>query len=199
MRLHRPLDGLLFSRSSTRVLRTLCSHPTRQLTSNEVAQAARAPTHRVLEVLRRFELEGVVSSRVVGTAYWWSVRERHPLIQAAARLFRDEREAAEGLQASIRSTLGRAPGIERLVIFGSAARDEEEATSDLDLLVVIGNDRQRAAVEARLDRLRTAVAERYGTRLRPLLYTRRELNGKRNTALVRNIERDGTVLHQREV
>jgi len=198
MRLHDPLDGLLFNRTSTRVLRALCTHPTRQLTSSEVAQAAGAPTHRVLEALRAFQLEGIVSSRVVGPAYWWSVRERHPLVKAAARFFQSERRASEQLTETIRSLLVPPAGVDRLVIFGSAARREQEAGSDLDLLVVVAAGRQREGVEGRLEELRTHLSEKYGTRLRPLLYTRSEYRRKRETPLVRNIERDGIALHAGE-
>lgn len=198
MRLNDPLDGLLFNRTSTRVLRALCTHPTRKLTSNEVAKAAGAPTHRVLEVLRAFEGEGVVTSQVVGTAYWWSVRRGHPLTKAAERLFEEERRATQGLTDRIRKALGGAPGVERVVIFGSAARREQRADSDLDLLVVVAPAGDRAAVERVIQKMREDLGDRYGTKLRPLVYTQSEFARKRRTPLLRNIEREGKVLHRLE-
>lgn len=198
MRLDNPLDGLLFNRTSTRVLRALCAHPTRKLTSNEVAKAAGAPTHRVLEVLRAFEGEGVVTSQVVGTAYWWSVRRGHPLTKAAERLFEEERRATERMTDRIRKALGGTPGVERVVIFGSAARREQKAGSDLDLLVVVASAGDRAGVERVLQTLRAELGDRYGTSLRPLVYTRREFTSRRGTPLLKSIQDEGKVLHSKE-
>jgi predicted nucleotidyltransferase len=194
MRLNHPLDGLLFSRTSTRVLRELCLYPNRQLTSNEVARAAGAPTHRVLEVLRRFELEGVVSSRVVGSAYWWTVKGTHPLVRAAADLFRSERRVTERLEKLVGGGLAASGAVERVVLFGSAARRQEEASSDVDLLVVVPEARDRTRIEAPLRALRERAREEFGTRVRPLVYTRAQYARKRGKPLIENIEREGVVL-----
>jgi len=185
------LDGLFFSQTATRVLRVLSRHPERSYTGRELAAASGTPHHRAAGALRRLEKEGMVSSRVVGNAYVWQLRPRNPLLGAVRELFRAEQTAAANLTSLVRRTLGRAAGIDELVLFGSAARGEEGPGSDIDLLVIVSNAAGRGRVERPLVALREKAWEVFGTRVRPIVYTRAEYVRKRELPLVRSIEADG--------
>jgi len=198
VRLNNPLDGLLFSQGATRLLRVLAGHPERRSTSNELARMARTPTHRALEVLRRFELEGIVRSRVVGRAYQWEARPDHPLFRALRSLFRAEAQGRREAMSSVVEPLTRGTSALRIVLFGSAARGDERAQSDVDLLIVVLGPKQRAAARRAVALVRENLRERYGTRVRPIIYTRAEYERKRGSPLLRAIEREGRVLWPEE-
>lgn len=194
MRFRQPLDGLFTSRTSTRVLRVLARSPEKRFTSLELAGAAGAPPHRVLEALRRLELEGIVSSRVVGRAYLWTANRRNPLLRVLEALFKGEEGASAGQHLLLGKHLARAPGLRRVVLFGSAARGEERPESDLDLLVVVDRDSSKEAVQDRLGALKGEAQEKYGSRVRPQLFTEREYARKRKSPLIQAVEREGQPL-----
>ena len=194
MRFKAPLDGLFLSQTSTRVLRVLVRSPEKSFTSRQLAGAADAPAHRVLEVLARLELEGIVSSQVVGRAYLWSTNREHPLMKGLEALFKGEERAVAQHVLLVGKHLRGAPGIRRLVVFGSAARGEERPESDLDLLVVVADARARRAVEERLTRLQAEGHEKFGSRIRPIVFTLGEYRRNRRSALVRAIEREGEAI-----
>jgi predicted nucleotidyltransferase len=159
--------------------------------------AAGAPPHRALEALRRLELEGLVTSRVVGRAYVWTAARRHPLLKALKDLFEQETAARDLLVLLVKKHLGHAGPVEKVALFGSAARGEERPESDLDLLVVVTDRKAAQALEQPLSALRAEAQEGFGTRVRPLVYTRAEYTRKRRSPLIQSLERDAIMLIQK--
>jgi len=190
MRLDRPLDGLLFSRTATRLLRVLAKFPTKLFTGRELAEAAGAPPHRTMQVLRRLEGEGLVVSRVVGRAYEWRVRAAHPLLPALRKFFDAEDAARAQFLQLVNQTLRKVAGVQ-VVLFGSAARREEGPHSDLDLLVITASRAAQKELERPLEALRESALEGFGTRVRPMLLTRAEFARRRSSSFIQSIEREG--------
>lgn len=81
-------------------------------------------------------------------------------------------------------------GARRVIWFGSAARGQAGPMSDLDLLVVIDSE---GRWPDRVDALVRAVRPRFSTDL--FVYTPAELVTAADTAFIRQVVREGTVLH----
>jgi predicted nucleotidyltransferase len=194
MRYSAPLNGLFFSTTSTRVLRALVRQGERPRTGREIARLAKTPPHRTSQVLSKFEREGLVHCRIVGRAYLWSLSERHPLVPALRALFDSEAEAAERRRALLRRVVSEVKGVRRAVVFGSAARGEEHAGSDLDLLIVASNRAALERVQERLAALRFDLWNEGGMKISPLLYTAREFERKRHLPVIQAAEREGEEL-----
>jgi len=189
-----PLNGLFFSTTSTRVLRVLVRQGEQPRTGREIARLAKTPPHRTSEVLSKLEGEGLVRSRVVGRAYLWSLSERHPLIPALRALFAEEAQVTRRRKALLRRTLGNVPGVRRAVVFGSAARGQEHAYSDLDLLVVAANREALKRIQENLAALRFDLWDEGKMRISPLLYTEKEFERKRHLPVIQTAEREGEEL-----
>ncbi|MGC9318195.1 MAG: nucleotidyltransferase domain-containing protein [Armatimonadota bacterium] len=83
-------------------------------------------------------------------------------------------------------------GAQKVLLFGSVARDRIRATSDLDLIVVMDTD--RPFVE-RVRRIRDAIGPRLACDL--LAYTPEEFDEMaQSSLLVRQALREGEVLHE---
>jgi predicted nucleotidyltransferase len=136
----------------------------------------------------------MVRSFVAGRAYLWSLNENHPLVPAFRDLFDAERSALSRQKARLRRALLQAGGVRRAVIFGSAARGEERAGSDLDLLVVAENRKALKRIEKNLGKLRAEFWQDGGPRLSPLMYTVREFERKSGLPVIQAAEREGEVL-----
>lgn len=84
-------------------------------------------------------------------------------------------------------------GIERVVLYGSYARGDFHADSDVDLFIVKDTD------ERFIDRIASVLAVT-GAKIpvEPVVYTRAELEQMRarRSGLLAEVERDGTVLYE---
>lgn len=142
---------------------------TRPLSGREIARLLpRRATHvGVQKVLDRLAHGGLVLQEERGTAVLNTLNRDHvlaPAVLAAARAFRI---FTEGL-----STLARSlePRPERAVLFGSAARKEADADSDIDLLVVWSSDADEAAMFDAEDQLRVYVERSTGNHCQIVSY-----------------------------
>lgn len=64
---------------------------------------------------------------------------RNPFLRSAGPRFADREELLEVARATARRIAARHAGILRVILFGSLARGDFGARSDLDLLVVLGS------------------------------------------------------------
>jgi hypothetical protein len=113
-----------------KALRILFEHADEEFSSRELAAAAqtdRGNTHRWLQ---RWEEAGLVR-RGVATATNFQASD-DPALAPLVSLFRQSSD----LVADLRDTLAAIDGVKAAVIFGSFARSEEKATSDIDVLVL---------------------------------------------------------------
>lgn len=132
MNLSRPW-ALIRSPIDMEVLLVLCG-TSRPLTGREVARLVRKGSQPAVNVaLRRLAGEGVVSSEQAGNAYLYTLNRNH-LGAPAIELLAGIRAALEGrLRAEI-ADWQIAP--DHASLFGSAARGDGDAVSDVDVFVV---------------------------------------------------------------
>jgi hypothetical protein len=113
-----------------KALRYLFEHADEEFSSRELAAAAhtdRGNTHRWLQ---RWEESGLVRRGVVTATNFRASDD--PALAPLVNLFRQSSE----LVADLRDTLAGVDGAKAAAIFGSFARSEEKATSDIDVLVL---------------------------------------------------------------
>lgn len=199
MRFRRGLEPLLHNTTAVRLLRTLSRFPGREFTGSELAVESGASVPSSIRELNRLLHHGVVSKRQAGNAQLWRWRETHYLTEPLADLFQAEAGALKALGSLIIESLSPLRDVVRIVIFGSVARGDERPESDVDLLVIVGNDRSKVAVEAKLDRLRGHVGSGFGNSVAAIVYTSDEARRKNRLPLLENIEREGLVLLDRQV
>ena len=106
-------------------------------------QGARAYTNqlaRLLDVdpknldrkLKEFEREGLLQSEFSGKQRYFSLNPRFPLLREYRKVFLK----TQGIEARLKTVLNKLPGLKAAYLFGSYAKDNLDASSDLDLLLV---------------------------------------------------------------
>lgn len=141
-------DTALFGGSDVRrqILRTFFARPEVARHVRELArEIGRSPTI-VGEELDRLERTGILTSERIGRARRYRVDERSPIASEIRGLV----QKTIGIEARVRDAIADLPGIEESFLYGSYARGEERATSDLDLFV-IGSVDQEALTERLAD------------------------------------------------
>lgn len=123
---------------------------------------AAQPVARELNALER---AGILTSGTVGRARRYRLNESSPIASQIRALV----QRTIGVEGKLRDALAGVAGVEEAFIFGSYARGEDRATSDIDLMVV-GAVTRRALSE----RLREVESE-LGRDVNVTRYTREDL------------------------
>jgi len=146
------------------------------------------------------ELEGInfVHPGRVGRAHVWRVNRRSYAYQVYSRVIEsltDIKSPSDDLKATILANLPL-PAIEKLVLFGSVARQNERHDSDIDIFILAKDESAMAEIHAAVETLSLICLERFGNALSPYVLTRKDLREKAGLRLVSELD-SGIVLHQR--
>lgn len=132
MALSQAADAL-FSPVQARVLGLLFGQPDRRFQGAELIRLARGGTGAVHRQLQRLEAAGMVETTRVGNQKHYQANRASPLFEELHGLVLK----TVGLAGPIREALALlADRIRTAFVFGSVARGEESASSDVDLLVL---------------------------------------------------------------
>ncbi len=127
------LADALFAKVQQRVLAVLFGNPRRSFYANEVIALARSGTGAVQRELARLEASGLVTVTRVG-------KQKHYQANAASPVFEELRALVlktVGLADVLRAALAPvSPSIRAAFIYGSIAKGEDNAASDIDLMVI---------------------------------------------------------------
>lgn len=169
---HSPsLADALFAKVQQRVLGVLFGNPHRSFYANEVINLARSGTGAVQRELARLEASGLVTVTRVG-------RQKHYQANAAAPVFGELRALllkTVALTDVLRA--GLAPlseDIRAAFVYGSIAKGQETAASDIDLMVVS----DRLTYADLFAALEDASAQ-LGRKIAPTVYSAKELSKRR--------------------
>ena len=127
-------DISLFGESAVRrdVLRTFFARPGIVRHVRELARELGWSATIVGQELDRLERTGILTSEQIGRARRYRVDDQSPIASEIRSLV----QKTIGVEARIRDAIADLPGIEEAFLYGSYARGDERATSDLDLFVV---------------------------------------------------------------
>jgi len=126
------LSQLLGSRLREKLLGWLLSHPGESFYIRELERLIAEDPTNISRELRRLERMGIVESERKANAKYYAINEACPIYDELRGLFRK----TVGAASEIRQALESIEGIEAAFIYGSVARGEERAGSDIDLFLV---------------------------------------------------------------
>jgi predicted nucleotidyltransferase len=166
----QPAHGLadaLFAKVQQRVLGVLFGNPGRSFYANEVIGLAHSGTGAVQRELARLEAAGLVTATRIGKQKHYQANQASPVFQELRALVLK----TSGLVDVLREALAPAEGLIRAAfVYGSVAKGEDRAASDIDLMV-IGDDLTYADLFAALEDAST----RLGRKIAPTIYSPTEL------------------------
>lgn len=95
--------------------------------------------------LGRLESEGLLQSEVEGRQRYYSINSDYPYLKAVFTLL----QGSVGIQPTLEQAVRSIEGIEAVSIYGSFAKGEADAASDIDLLIIGDPDQAQLAIEIR--------------------------------------------------
>jgi predicted nucleotidyltransferase len=161
------LADALFAKVQQRVLGVLFGNPRRSFYANEVIALARSGTGAVQRELRRLEASGLVTVTRVGNQKHYQANPGSPVFDELRALVLKTVGLADVLRAALAPV---AKDIRAAFVYGSIAKGQDTAASDIDLMVV--SDRlSHADLFAALEQ---ATAQ-LGRKVAPTIYSSKEL------------------------
>jgi predicted nucleotidyltransferase len=188
------IDEILGSRSRIAVLRVLRGVGV-PLNASQIAARTKLTRPAVATVLADFAEMGIVQSSSAGRANVHTlIRDNVLVTQLIEPLFAAEEEQPEELAAQLRATFSHAA--ESVVLFGSYARGDQDADSDVDVALVARDPSAKELLEETVLTHDVEFRRQFGATLSPLIYEAREAAELHSRApgLFKSISEDGIVL-----
>lgn len=127
------MSDALFSTSQQRVLGLLFGQPARSFYASELIGLAGGGSGAIQRELLRLELSGLATVRRVGSQKHYQANPDSPLYAELVSIARKTVGLAEPLREAL-SPLAKE--VDAAFVYGSVARNEDTARSDVDLLVL---------------------------------------------------------------
>lgn len=108
------------------------SHAGENFYVRELAGLIREDAGNLSRELRKLEEEGLFTSRVRGNSKFYVLNPQYALFDELKRIV----FKTTGVAGSLRGVIDACPGISLAFLYGSYAREQESAASDVDLVVV---------------------------------------------------------------
>lgn len=127
------LMDILFGAYRQRVLGTLLLHPESSYHVRELARITGTTAGTLHKELARLAETGLLLREKQGNQVRYQANRQYPVFDELASLFRKTTGLADVLKEALKPLAAK---IETALVFGSVARGEETADSDIDLLIV---------------------------------------------------------------
>lgn len=172
---HAPhlLENILGAKSKVAALRVLISSKI-GFSGSAVAKRSGMGLLAIQNALADLERLGLVEVERGAVEHRYRLNFRHYLVAHGLQaLFEGERKLSKSLIEELRALLeGKVVGAG---LFGSFARGETKADSDIDLLVVVGTPKEREQASRTLSDAAGALSAKYGLPVQPVIFERRQL------------------------
>ena len=170
-RVRTRLADALFTATQQRVLGLLFGQPERSFFATELIALASAGRGAVQRELRRLEESGLVTMRRVGNQKHYRANDAAPIFAELRAIVAKTGGPAATLRAALEAL---AAHVRFAALYGSVAKGNDRAQSDIDLLVV--------ADDLTLEQIYAALApaeKQLGRTISPTLYTPAEFRKRR--------------------
>jgi predicted nucleotidyltransferase len=191
---HRVLDQVFSTWSHIAVLRVL-QDIARGLTGREIARLSSMSHRACLKALTDLEDLHLIVRQRGGRDHLFVPNWSHVLnSEAILPLLQVEREFPGRLEEYVKARLRRRAV--SVILYGSVARHQETAGSDLDLCILVRTISEKKPVQERIHSFAPELQEQFGARVSPVIYTIAEfvrgLNSKK--APMYSIAMEGKVI-----
>ena len=161
------LSDALFTTTQQRVLGSLFGRPGRGFTVSELIRATGAGSGAVQRELARLAGSGLLTVEKIGNQKRYRANSEAPIHDELVSIVRKTFGLAEPLRKALQPLAGR---VQAAFVYGSVAKGEDTARSDIDLMLV-ADDLGYAEAMAELHPL----TDLLGRQVNPTIYSRAEL------------------------
>lgn len=163
------------------------------MSERELSRIIGVSNVKLNRALAEFKEINLAEVKGVGNSNVWAINENSyaysvlkPIIDSAAEKDVPFGDMALRLKKAFKNT-----DVREVKIFGSVAVKKETETSDIDVFILVKDNKKKKEVMDILDRLSADFLELYGNVLNGYILTEKEHKDRKNLALIGNIEKEG--------
>ena len=164
------LSDVLFTKTQQKVLGLLFIRPDESFYMNEIVRLAGVGKGTIKRELDRMQAAGLLTVKPIGNQIHYQANKRSPIYEELLSIVRKTFGIVEVIKASLQQLDAQ---IDLAFIYGSVAKHEDTAGSDVDLMVVTGSLAYAELMEAL-----ARAEETIGRPINPTIYDVEQLKGK---------------------
>ena len=130
------LESIIRSKATRKVMGLLFSNPDKKFYIRQLERLSGEPVNAVQRELKSLEKSGILLSKEEGRVKYFWVNKKNPIYVELKRIILKTQSMGD----SLRKLFKDISGIKIAFIYGSVAKDEENITSDIDLMIIGGMD-----------------------------------------------------------
>ena len=127
------LSDVLFGEYRKRILGLLLLHPEQGYHVRELARLTNTSAGTLHKELSKLSDAGILQSKKMGNQQHYSANLQCPIFEELASIFRKTSGLADVIADALSSVKSQ---IQLAMVFGSVARGEEQANSDIDVMII---------------------------------------------------------------
>lgn len=200
MLLDRPLDAILGQSSKVKILRFLVRSQA-QLNGREIAKNVGLSHVKAHGALKDLTIQGVVNMRSVGRSLVYWLNEEHFLVKDIIRpAFEKEETAIRQVSNIILSKIKPTRPLS-IILFGSFAKGNASADSDIDVVIVYQNSKNKERMANELLEAEKKITLLFGNHLAsiPLKVKEFQRKLKAKDRFINEVIRTGRVIYGRSI
>lgn len=197
MKFHFIAEDILSSRGKIKTLKMLLRYPAKSFSGRELARLLDLSPSCVLSALELFRRYGLAHKTKTGKTSLWRLNKSHLLARKLSALAGLDEKFRRFLRQKIKSAFAKEKKVVQAAVFGSVAKGEEKPESDIDLFVLIKENKHKKAAETIVDKLNETMIPQLGNAISSIIYSSGELRNKKNSELIKHIEKEGLSIFHR--
>lgn len=139
----------MFGSKQTLILAILSENPQKEYYLHELGRMMGKKPGVFQIGINSLERQNLVSSRKQGTLRLFKINEKHPLYKEIKSFVRK----TVGVETQLKKVLNNIDGIKKALVYGSYAKDSMRPDSDIDVLVVVSNDKAEDKLVSELSKM----------------------------------------------
>lgn len=192
MKIRKVIESIFGSPAKVRILRTLFNSP-QPLSGRQVGELSRLTHKGAINAIQSLVEVGAVKQRRVGKAYQYSISKGNIFVEKIiVPCIRSEYGLFDDLKKDITAHFGK--DAISLMLYGSIVRGEEKRGSDIDLMVVVRDERKKKEIEEKAESKVHYFNRRYSALLSLHCFTLSEIKTKKASPLIKSIIKEGIII-----
>ncbi len=189
MQFQKSFLNLLNSETKLKIVKFLLNHEA-SMSEREIASILNISHMSVNRTMRELEQMNFVHYTTVGKAHLWRVNQRSYAHKTLSQFFDHIKDMPDPLVELKKVILKHLPKsfIQKVVLFGSIAKNKEEPDSDIDLFILVKNAHDQESIEDSIEKLSNACLDMFGNRLSPYILTNAQFEKRQSLNVISAIK-----------
>jgi len=159
------------------------------MSEREIASILNVSHMSVNRIMKELAEANFVNNTVVGRTHIWRVNRKSYAYGILSKIIKTM-DTTLAPNEDLKKTLLQNLPVEttkKIILFGSVSKRTEEPNSDIDLFILVKNQKHKDAMDPYIEKLALLCLDRYGNVLSPYVLTEKVMKQKKNQNLISDI------------